>query len=583
MASEREKRWEKLKYQNILKRNKVTQDIFDNASIALGYELQKYKLKGEAYNFTWTKNKGLEKKVNAIIGKAATDLEENVAAGMVENWGLANQKNDELASIALRNAALTSGHRNAYFQNNVAALNAFINRTDANGLDLSKRVWNIRKQTKNEVKTFIANGLATGRNSASLGRDVKQFLNEPEKRFRRVRDPKTGKLKLSKAAKQYKPGRGVYRSSVKNAQRLTRTETNMAFRQADYERTQQLDFVTGITVHLSAMHPVTDICDYMQGDYPKGYKFTGWHPHCFCYQTTKLLNEDEFKTWVKSGRIQNKSLTSKIPVNAWNYVKANGEKYKNYNTVPYWLKDNHSLNTFFTKGAKYKPYVAEFTKVVKGKKVTKSGKLVDKTVTEKAYIEVEGYEEAKDAIVKYSKEVPEEITEAVRIYTGSTHDQINRWLRLPDGHDLKESLRDRKKTWERYTKEIQTYFEKAPRYKQPKDVDLWRGMRLRKDSDFGKQFVKNLKPGNSIDDPGFMSTSYEWNKADNFVDFRVPEYNHFKFMLKVKGSKKGIAVDNISKIKGEQEVLFNTGSEWIIDEVKPLKGDRWEVTIYEAE
>ncbi|MDR0754714.1 MAG: hypothetical protein LBF04_04920, partial [Prevotellaceae bacterium] len=71
----------------------------------------------------------------------------------------------------------------------------------------------------------------------------------------------------------------VYRSSFKNARRLTATETNIAYRAADYERMQDFDFVVGIEINLSNNHtlngkPFTDMCDDLKGKYPKDFKFT---------------------------------------------------------------------------------------------------------------------------------------------------------------------------------------------------------------------------------------------------------------------------------------------------------------------
>ena len=64
-----------------------------------------------------------------------------------------------------------------------------------------------------------------------------------------------GKLALSKNAKAFHPGQGVYRSSYKNAMRLTLTETNAAYRLADQDRWQRMDFVVGMRVHKSKNHP----------------------------------------------------------------------------------------------------------------------------------------------------------------------------------------------------------------------------------------------------------------------------------------------------------------------------------------
>ena len=109
----------------------------------------------------------------------------------------------------------------------------------------------------------------------------------------RVRD-KHGNLRLSKAAKAYHPGRGVYRSSYRNALRLTATENNMAYRTADHLRWQQQPFVVGIEIKLSNNHTCkgvigrfVDICDDRAGVYPKDFKFVGWHPHCRCYCVPK--------------------------------------------------------------------------------------------------------------------------------------------------------------------------------------------------------------------------------------------------------------------------------------------------------
>lgn len=149
-----------------------------------------------------------------------------------------------------------------------------------------------------------------------------EYLKYPDKLFKRVRD-EHGVLRLSKAAAAFHPGRGVYRSSHKNALRMTGTETNIAYRTADHERIQDLDFVVGIRVVLSNNHttkgpkglpiPLTDICDELsapmgstatkgRGCYPKGFKFTGWHPNCRCHTETILLSAAELDALVKARR-----------------------------------------------------------------------------------------------------------------------------------------------------------------------------------------------------------------------------------------------------------------------------------------
>lgn len=85
--------------------------------------------------------------------------------------------------------------------------------------------------------------------------------------------------------------------------RMAVTESNIAYRTADYERWQQMTFVVGIEIELSNNHTVKggdgkphafyDICDELAGRYPKDFKFTGWHPHCRCHAVTIMKTDDE--------------------------------------------------------------------------------------------------------------------------------------------------------------------------------------------------------------------------------------------------------------------------------------------------
>jgi hypothetical protein len=166
-----------------------------------------------------------------------------------------------------------------------------------------------------------------------------------------VRDEK-GVLRLSKAAKAYHPGRGVYRSSYRNALRLSATENNIAYRTADHTRWQQLPFVVGIEIKLSNNHtlngqPFHDICDELIGIYPKGFKFTGWHPFCRCIALTKLCSQDEMDKYanaIADGEdVTNwkfKGEVKKLPHCFTAWLDDNEERVKTTTSVPYFIKDN---------------------------------------------------------------------------------------------------------------------------------------------------------------------------------------------------------------------------------------------------
>lgn len=187
---------------------------------------------------------------------------------------------------------------------NLGALEAFQRRTTY-GHNLSERVWSIAKQFERHIELSLSIGISEGRSAADISRDVRVYLNEPDKLFRRVRNA-FGNLTLSKVAQAYHPGQGVYRSSYQNAMRMARTEINSAYREADSIRWQQLDFIVGYEVKHQIARTVAgkvlvsalqkgraplEICDAMEGKYPKSFKFIGWHPNCKCYAVPIIANE----------------------------------------------------------------------------------------------------------------------------------------------------------------------------------------------------------------------------------------------------------------------------------------------------
>lgn len=199
-------------------------------------------------------------------------------------------------------------------------------------------------------------GIRTGEDAARMARTLRQYLRHPDKLFRRVRD-QHGNLRLSKAAKAYHPGRGVYRSSYRNARRLAVTETNIAYHTADHLRWQQMDFVVGIEIRLSGNHtvnglPLTDICDTLAGRYPKDFKFTGWHPHCRCHAVTVLKTEKEMAEDTRRILAGEEPLKGSVntvrdvPDAFGKWVEANADRIEaaeERGTTPYFIRDNRDM------------------------------------------------------------------------------------------------------------------------------------------------------------------------------------------------------------------------------------------------
>ena len=288
----------------------------------------------------------LKKEMEALMQDLGSSLQANIEDGDQESWTLSNTKNDAMVDSIIGKKHLPKKVVQAWKHPHLEALNTFIARKEA-GMNLSRRVWNLTQQFKSEMELALELGMGEGKSAAALSRDVRKYLVEPNKLFRRVRD-KSGALRLSKAAAAYHPGHGVYRSSYKNALRMTATENNIAYRTADHNRWQALPFVIGIEIHISNNHPTEDICDLFDGKrFPKDFKFTGWHPWCRCYAvsvlasqeemdsyTTALMNGEDVSNWKFTGQVE------KMPTEFTKWMKDNESRIAKAKSMPYFIKDN---------------------------------------------------------------------------------------------------------------------------------------------------------------------------------------------------------------------------------------------------
>ena len=286
-----------------------------------------------------------KERLNKTLSKIADEVKINIDLATREEWEESNLKNDELIDYLFAKTGISREQIEQFYNRNLEALEAFQGRKEG-GLGLSDRVWKITEQYKGEVELGIDVALGEGRSAAQLSRDVRQYLKDPDNLFRRVRN-KRGQLVLSKRAAAFHPGQGVYRSSYKNAMRLARTEVNMAYREADAARWNELPFVVGFEIKLSHKHPEPDICNDLAGKYPKTFKFVGWHPHCFCYCTSILASDEEInklqQTILNGGdisRFRSKNEVTDVPGGFKEWVINNADRATGWKSTPYFIRDN---------------------------------------------------------------------------------------------------------------------------------------------------------------------------------------------------------------------------------------------------
>lgn len=294
----------------------------------------------------------IERRLNQLLKQFRKNATAKIESGIKFSWEISNQKNAAYIEKRLARYKLPDQIRKALFNPNHNRLEAFIQRKEG-GLSLSDRVWKTTSQFKNNVDLSLDIGISEGKGAKQIGRDLRQNLQDPDKLFRRVRDSK-GNLKLSKPAKAYNPGKGKYRSSAKNAERLARTETNMGYRAADDAAWESNPLVLGYEIKLSATaKPKTrcELCRSLEGKYPVWFKFRGWHPNCLCFKIPILMDDDMMAKYLKliaSGedtpeaiKELQKDVRVQNPPSDFNvWVSDNNERVMGWKQTPYWWKDN---------------------------------------------------------------------------------------------------------------------------------------------------------------------------------------------------------------------------------------------------
>ena len=342
---------------------------------------------GVSAAFSFSDNKRLSEQANAILRALYSGVYNEIKGGVIAEWENANKSCDALITSIFGKKVKEDNHYARYFARNKESVDAFFKRkSEYGGLNLSQRVWKCVGDFKTEMEMALSVAMGEGKSAATISREVRKYLQRPDMMFRRFRvktgeqdifdadgnvvgkEPVYGRVWKRKVVdavtgnvswqtvnlKDYSFGRGMYRSSYKNAMRLARTETNMAYRTADQERWRQLDFVIGYRVVLSDNHPEPDICNDLsarrgekgsRGVYPKDFVFKGWHPQCRCYVVPILADEKEFDK-IQEAILNDEPIPeSKGVIREPNkyfqdWWMKNKKRVSEAQSLPYWVKDN---------------------------------------------------------------------------------------------------------------------------------------------------------------------------------------------------------------------------------------------------
>jgi hypothetical protein len=355
--------YDKQHIQKILAQQSEVANIFNRFILSITPFLQQWA--NRSSDNVWLRNQVVEKCVDRELDKLQSLLLTNLTAFNIDAWKRSEMKNEDFISEYIKGMAIDSVRKQGMFATNKDALSQLRKGGDVRGNNLSPMVWNLADQTKTQLEYYLQTGLSVGRSSSRISQDLRQILNEPDKRFRRVKD-KEGKLVMSQPMKNYHPGQGIYRSSKMNALRLTATSTNMSYRTADYERWSKQDFILGIEIHRSANNRgPCKICDAMVGKYPKTFKFIGFHPFCICFATPITMEPDNFADFLLNDTVPQEQVITDIPKTAKDFVDEN----KNGVQSAFWYKDNFSKEGDLQRERTPQPTTPEVIKVSRTKRI----------------------------------------------------------------------------------------------------------------------------------------------------------------------------------------------------------------------
>lgn len=328
--------YERQHIQKILAQQGAINYIFNAFAREISGHLRKWTDTGKPN--VWVRNATIEKGIDKALIDLQVNLLNNISSFGMDAWKRSQTKNDDIVKRYIQGMSVSSVAKEGMFYRNRDALKAMQNRID-NGMNLSGKVWNIVDGTKSQVEMYLGSGLSVGRPAGGISQDMRQLLHDPDKRFRRVRD-ENGKLKPSAPMADYHPGQGVYRSSYMNSLRLSSTETNINYRQADHDRWKKMDFVLGIEIKRSANNKgPCKVCDAMIGKYPKGFVFTGFHPFCICFAVPLMMDHEDFADYLLDETMPTGQIVRNIPDKAKGFISDHYEMMKN----SYVVRNNDSF------------------------------------------------------------------------------------------------------------------------------------------------------------------------------------------------------------------------------------------------
>jgi hypothetical protein len=270
-------------------------------------------------------------------------------AGILENWGISTERNDKIVNDYLKNNADNEKIDTINRIPRLKAFETFMERT-TNSKTLCDFIWILDDNHCSELKIILGMGILEGLSSQVIGRQVHQYLKNPEALFRKSRDDK-GSIIFRNSLIEKLPDNQLFKTASENATKIMASFVNESYLLADQKRWSTMEMIHAYRISKSGSHQTSDICDELEGIYPKKFVFTGWHWGCHCHITPEMSSEENFIAYLKGEKNLDKQQITEMPDNFIKYIEKNKEQISLMKQQPNWVKDNF-VNGEIKKGLK---------------------------------------------------------------------------------------------------------------------------------------------------------------------------------------------------------------------------------------
>ena len=245
------------------------------------------------------------------------DIDGSIEEGVRDAWAVSESMRREMQDEAkrrkrkaARDAAITAAL--------LLALQSFLSRKERVMVEQMKE--DFARQTRSAISLLSGD-------SKTQARQLAEYIKNPF----RINIDKVVQSEGETPVLQPQP------SLFSRMRKILTTDIATAYRTAEYHVWQKLPFVVGQEVRLGKKHPVPDICDDLQGIYPKDFMFTGWHPWCRCFarpifswESDKITDMPEcFNEWMVKNADRIERAREKGTLPQWMYDNRKYVKLKN--------------------------------------------------------------------------------------------------------------------------------------------------------------------------------------------------------------------------------------------------------------